>query len=203
MNTFNQKQLVKIAREHSGTFTLQNVKNAGISTRTFYRMRDAGEVIGISRGVYQLADNQERTQASPEYAILKARVPQSVLCLISALYHHELTVEIPRCVHIAINRNSAIPRIDYPKLRIYRMSEQSYNAGIEQRVIDGVTLNIYSPEKTIADCFKYRNRLGTDLAVESLKNYLSQKNAKPSEVLRMAKTCRVEKVIYPYMEALV
>jgi predicted transcriptional regulator of viral defense system len=82
-------------------------------------------------------------------------------------------------------------------------SEKSYNTGIEQQIINGVSLNIYSPEKTIADCFKYRNQLGTDLAVEALKKYLSRKNAKPAEVLRMAKICRVEKVIYPYMEALV
>lgn len=203
MSRENKKQLINIAREHNGTFTLQNAKIAGIPTRTFYRMRDAGEVIGISRGVYQLADNYEGKQGSPEYAILKARIPHSVLCLISALYHHELTVEIPRCVHIAINRNSHVPKIDYPKLQIYRMSEKSYNTGIGQQIIDGVSLNIYSPEKTIADCFKYRNQLGTDLAVESLKKYLSRKNAKPSEVLRMAKICRVEKVIYPYMEALV
>ena len=181
-----KEQLIKIARQNSGAFTLQNVRNADISIRTFYRMRDAGEVICISRGVYQLADNYEGSQGSPEYAIIKARIPQSVLCLVSALYHHELTVEIPRCVHIAIKRNSPIPRINYPKLRIYRMSEKSYNSGIDQQLIDGVSLNIYSPEKTIADCFKYRNQLGTYLAVEALKKYLSRKNAKPSTVLKMA-----------------
>ncbi len=198
-----KEKLQEASKKHNGTLTIQIVKDAGISTRTFYRMRDAKEVIRLSRGVYQLADTFEDVLGSQEYAVIKTRAPNSVLCLISALYHHELTVEIPRYVHIAINRNSHVPKIDYPKIRIYRMSEKSYNSGIMKQKINGINLNIYSPEKTIADCFKYRNQLGVDLAVEALKKYLTWKNAMPSEVLKMAEVCRVRKVIYPYMEALV
>ena len=197
------RQLKQLSRQKDGVFTTSDVGDAGISTRTFYRMRDAGEVICISRGVYQMAETDGISQASPDYAAIKARVPQGIVCTISALYHHELSVEIPRCIHLAIERNMPIPKIDYPTVRIYRMSHAPFTAGVERMEINGVIMNIFSPEKTIADIFKYREQFGIDLAIEGLKKYLAKPSAKATKILQMAKICRVEKTIKPYIEAII
>jgi predicted transcriptional regulator of viral defense system len=197
------RQLNLLSRQHKGVFTTGDVRDAGISTRTFYRMRDAGKVICISRGVYQMAEIEGLGQVSPDYAAIKARIPQAVVCTISALYHHELTVEIPRCIHLAIERNMPVPKIDYPAVRIYRMSHTPFFAGVEQMEIDGVRMKIFSPEKTIADSFKYRDKFGIDLAIEALKKYIVKPSAKPTKILQMAKICRVEKLIKPYLEAII
>lgn len=141
--------------------------------------------------------------ATPDYAAIKKRVPDGAVCLISALYHHGLTTEIPRKIHLAVHRDANIPRIDYPPVRIFRMSPRPFSTGVEQMEIGGVEMNIFSPEKTIVDCFKYRDKLGLDLAIEGLKNYLSRRDARPTAVLEMAKLCRVETIIKPYLEALV
>ena len=202
MRQNTREQLNSVAGQHSGVFTARDAERAGISTRTFYRLRDSGEIVCVSRGVFQLVDMGNNKMPTPDYAAIKKRIPESVICLISALYHHDLTTEIPRSIHLAIHRNAHIPRIDYPPVSIYRMSSKPFSAGVEQMNIGGVTVNIFSPEKTIADCFKYRDKLGLDLAVEGLKNYLVRPSARPTTVLEMAKICRVGNVIKPYLEAL-
>jgi predicted transcriptional regulator of viral defense system len=202
MRQDTRERLNIVAGQHSGVFTARDAERAGISTRTFYRLRDSGDIVCISRGVFQLVDMGNSEMPTPDYAAIKMRIPESVVCLISALYHHDLTTEIPRSIHLAIYRNAHIPRIDYPPVSIYRMSSKPFFAGVEQMKIGGVTMNVFSPEKTIADCFKYRDKLGLDLAVEGLKNYLSRTSARPTVVLEMAKICRVGNVIKPYLEAL-
>ena len=197
-----KEKLNSVARRHFGVFTARDAERAGVSTRTFYRLRDSGEIVYVSRGVFQLVDMGNNEMTTPDYAAIKMRIPESIICLISALYHHDLTTEIPRRIHLAIHRNAHIPRIDYPPVSIYRMSSKPFSAGVEQMNIGGVTVNIFSPEKTIADCFKYRDKLGLDLAVEGLKNYLVRPSARPTTVLEMAKICRVGNVIKPYLEAL-
>jgi predicted transcriptional regulator of viral defense system len=172
-----------------------------VTPTTLYRLRDRGEIISISRGVFQLV-NSECQITSPDYAAVKERVGDGVLCLISALYHHNLTTEIPRKIHLAINRNRNIPRIDYPAIKFYRMSEFHFSAGIEKMLIGGVEMNIYSAEKTIADSFKYRDKIGIDTAVEALKNYISRGGYSMSKLMEMARVCRVNNVIKPYVEAI-
>ena len=127
-------------------------------------MRDNGVLEQISRGIYRLVELPPIS--NPDLVTVSLRFPDAVICLISALYHHDLTTEIPRSIHLAIYRNAHIPRIDYPPVSFYRMSSKPFFAGVEQMKIGGVTMNIFSPEKTIADCFKYRDKLGLDLAVE-------------------------------------
>ncbi len=194
-----KEKLIALAKRGSGVFTTSKAVRAGVSSRTLYRLRDKREIVAISRGVYQLAGQDSIT---PDYAALGQRVPNGVVCMISALYHHGLTTEIPREIHIAVSRNASVPKIDYPTVRIFRMSPGSFAAGVQQKEIGGVTMNIFSPEKTIADSFKYRERFGMDLAVEALKNYLSQPDSRPTKVLEMATICRVGTIIKPYLEAL-
>ena len=203
MRQSTRTKLVRAAQRRSGIFTAQDVEREGLSPRTLYHLLDAEEIVCISRGVFQLADVDGKEMATPDYAAIKQRVPDGVACLISALYHHRLTTEIPRKIHLAVHRDAHIPRIDYPPVRIFRMSPRPFSTGVEQMEIGGVEMNIFSPEKTIADCFKYRDKLGMDLAIEGLKNYLSRRSARPTAVLEMAKLCRVGTIVKPYLEAMV
>ena len=202
MRASTREKLIQAALRNSGVFTAKDVELVGLSARELSRLRSTGDIICISRGVFQLADTNDYNSSTPDYAAIKTRVPEGVICLISALYHHELTTEIPRKIHLAVHRHANVPRIDYPSVQIYRMSDKPFSAGVEQMKIGGMTMNIFSPEKTIADCFKYRDKLGLDLAIEGLKKYLSSKKARPTAIMKMAEVCRVSKIIKPYMEAL-
>lgn len=198
MRHSTKRKVSKLAR--AGAFTIAEARQIGLSPRTLQNLIEAGEVTRLSRGVYQVTDIVNAP--SPEYAVISKRVPSGVICLISALYHHELTTEIPRTVHVAIPRNDPVPRIDYPAVRFFRMSPRPFEAGIERVTVGRVSIRIYSPEKTIADAFKYRNTFGLDLGIEALKAFLSRRGSRPGKVLEMAKICRVAKIIRPYMEAL-
>ncbi len=185
----------------SGTFTAAEARRAGVSPRTLERFRQAGKVVRLARGVYQAAETCDA--ASPEFAVIAKRVPRGVLCLLSALYHHDLTTEIPREICLAVSRDANVPRIGYPRIRIYRMSAGPFAAGIERKVVDGIELRVFSAERTLADCFKYRNRIGLDVAVEALKNYMARSGRNLERVRKMSKVCRVEKIMRPYLETLV
>ncbi len=174
---------------------------AGIHPRTLYEMLEAGLIERLSRGVYRLADLPPL--GNPDLVSVAIRAPGSVICLISALAFHELTTQVPHQVHIAVERDSRIPRIDYPPVRVFRFSERAFKAGIESHRMDNVTVRIYGPEKTVADCFKYRNKIGLDTAVEALKLYRGRRPAKMDELLRFARVCRVYNIMRPYLEALV
>ena len=130
----------------------------GIHPRTLYQLRDNGTVERISRGVYRLAELA--AISNPDLVTVASRVPNAVICLISALSFHDLTTQIPHVVSIAIQRDSRSPRIDFPPISVHQFSSESYAAGIENHEIDGVPVKIYNPEKTIVDCFKFRNKIG-------------------------------------------
>lgn len=136
-----------------------------------------------------------------DLAAVAARVPDGVVCLISALSFHELTSQIPHEIYLAIPRGKEIPRIDYPPVRVFHFSENTIAAGVETHKIAGVEVKIFTAEKTVADCFKFRNRIGLDVALEALKMCLSR-NGSRAKILEYARLCRVEKVIYPYLEAI-
>lgn len=131
------------------------------------------------------------------------RVSNAVICLVSALAYHEITTQIPHGISIALPRQSRPPSLDYPPLEVHRFSGQTYSAGIETHQIDGVSVKIYSPEKTLADCFKFRNKIGMDLVLEALRLYRARRKFNLGELLKYARICRVEKVMRPYLEATV
>ena len=124
------------------------------------------------------------------------------MCLISALELHEATDEIPHFVEIALPKGAEEPKLDYPPLRVYRFSGQAYAAGIQRRQLDGVEVRVYSLAKTIADCFKFRNRIGTDVAVAALRTAVSERRVGIDELLDFARIDRVEKIMRPYLEAI-
>jgi predicted transcriptional regulator of viral defense system len=173
---------------------------AGIHRRTLYQLRDAGVVERLSRGLYRLV--QAPPFGNPDLATVALRVPKGVVCLISALAFHEITTQIPHEVSIAVPRNNEPPRIDYPPVHVFRFALASYIAGVETREVDGVTLRVYGREKTLADCFKYRNTIGLDTCLEALRIYREQRRINVKALIEFAKICRVSRVMQPYLEAL-
>jgi predicted transcriptional regulator of viral defense system len=187
-------------RERGGILRMAEALRAGIHRRTLYQLRDRGVLEQLSRGVYRLAD--ARPLGNPDLVAVSRRVPRGVVCLLSALAYHGLTTEIPHEVYLAVPRESEPPRLDYPPIRVFRFGAKSFGAGIESHELDGVPVRIYGPEKSIADCFKYRNKLGPDVAIEALKSYRGRGRPDLAKLLRYAEACRVQNVMRPYLEAL-
>ncbi|MEK7444267.1 MAG: type IV toxin-antitoxin system AbiEi family antitoxin domain-containing protein [candidate division NC10 bacterium] len=173
---------------------------AGVHPRDLYALRDAGVLELVSRGVYRLAGLPPL--AEPDLVTVAARVPRAVIALVSALHFHGLTTEIPHEVSIALPKGTARPRLDWPPLRVYWLSAAMFTSDIEIHERDGVRLRVYGPAKTVADCFKFRNQLGIDVALEALRTGLEERKFTPAEVLRVARTCRVDRIVRPYLEAL-
>ena len=131
------------------------------------------------------------------------RVPRAVICLISALAHHGLTTQIPHSIDLALSSHSQIPHLDGLPVRAFWFSEPAFSAGVQVINIDQVPIRIYSPEKTIADCFKYRNKVGLDIAIEALRTYRERlKRPNRRALIQYAQVCRVEKIMRPYLEAI-
>ncbi len=200
MNNSSEKKALKIFHDNNGMLKTRQALDLGIHSRTLYRLRDEGKIVEISRGLYRLSDLPELSH--PDIVTVALRVPHGVICLISALEFHEITTHIPHKVYVALKRGSMTPRLKFPPLNVVRYSGEAFSMGIETHKIDGVDIQVYSPAKTVADCFKFRNRLGLDVAIEALKFALSRNKATRAEIFRCAKVCGVEKIIRPYIEAL-
>lgn len=172
---------------------------AGLNRRNLYALRDAGTITQLSRGVYRLASLPELE--APDLVTVAARVPDGVVCLISALAYHELTTQIPHAVDIALPRGAEKPRIEYPPVSFHWFSGLAFTSGIETPTVDGQKLRVYSAEKSVADAFKYRSKLGLDVALEALRTWRGRRGAVVQRLLEQARVCRVERVMRPYLEA--
>ena len=195
-----QQKALQIFREQNGWLRTSQALRLGITPRTLYHLRDQGSIVRVTRGLYRLADQP----LDPHHDILSVaqRVSNGVICLLSALAFYDLTTQIPREVYLALPNHAEKPRLDYPPLRLFWLSEQPYHAGIQEQSINGVTVRMYSPEKSVADAFKFRRKVGLDVAIESLKRYLARKESDIGVLLSMARVNRVERVMRPYLEAL-
>src|SRR5262245_40312285 len=196
----NLENAESLFRRYGGMLRASKAVALGIHPRTLYRLRDENRLVAVSRGLYRLADMPDLSD--PDLVSVATRVPQSVICLISALAFHEITTEIPHEVSIALPRTLKRPRLDHPPLRVFWFSGESLTEGIEEHKIDGVKVRVYGPEKTVADCFKFRNKIGLDVAIEALKLCRERKGATPRKLLHYARICRVERIMRPYLEAL-
>ena len=186
-------------RSQSGAFRTGDAIKAGIHPRTLYAMRDQEAIVRLGRGMYRFADMP--AMGNPDLATVALKVPKGVICLISALSWHEMTSEIPHEIYLALPRGAERPRLAYPPLRIFWFQVDAFGAGVEGHDMDGIGVRIYSPEKTLADCFKYRNKIGIDVVLEALKLYRQRKRFQADALMRFARICRVEKVMRPYLEA--
>ena len=193
------RKALNLFKDQGGILRTSEVLSAGIHPRTLYKLRDEGYIIKVDRGVYKL--NDHASLSNPDIAIVAARVPNAKICLLSALDFHEMTKEIPHKIHIAIARTQRDPKNDYPPVEVYRFTAESLTEGIEKHEIDGQTIQVYNPAKTIADCFKFRNKIGIEIALEALQRGLEEKNVEVKEILKYAKICRVKNIMKPYLEA--
>ena len=189
-----------VFRKHGGILRTSQALQAGIHPSTLYAMRDDGTLETVSRGVFRFADSEPL--GNPDLVTVATRVQNGVVCLISALAFHEITTQIPHEIHVALQRGAETPRLDYPPIKLYWFSNRAYSAGVEAHELDGVSVSIYSPEKTLADCFKFRNKIGLDTAVEAVRFYRERRSINVDALMRYAAICRVEKVMRPYLEAI-
>ncbi len=196
-----KEQPEKIFRKHGGRLRMSEAMEHGITRYMLYSLRDKGVVEQVSRGIYRLVDLPP--VSNPDIVTVSLRYPNAVICLISALAYHGITTQIPHAVSVAVTRASRTPALDLPPIQAHRFSSEAYISGIVVHRIDGVAVKIYNPEKTLADCFKFRNKIGMDVVREALKLYRSRKKFDLGQLLRYAKICRVEKVMRPYLETAV
>jgi len=189
----------EIFRKHGGRLRMSEAVEHGITRYMLYSLKARGVIEQVSRGIYRLVELPP--VSNPDLVTVSLRFPNAVICLVSALAVHDITTQIPHAVSVAVSRNSRIPTLEYPYIQAHRFSNKAYDSGIEVHLIDGVAVKIYSPEKTLADCFKYRNKIGMDVTLEALRLYKERKKFKLIELLDYAKICRVAMVMRPYIEA--
>jgi len=195
----NKVNPVEVFRANGGQLRMSEALMRGLSRYMLYSLRDRNIIESAGRGIWRLSELPPT--ANPDLFIVSKRIPHAVICLVSALAWHGITTQIPRRISVAISRKSRTPSLNYPPLNVHTFSQLAYEAGVEEHEVDGTTVKIYSPEKTLADCFKFRNQIGMDVALEALKLYRVRKPFNLDKLIEYAKICRVENVMRPYLEA--
>jgi predicted transcriptional regulator of viral defense system len=190
----------ELFRQHDGMMRTQEALHAGIHPRTLYALRDAGVLEPLSRGIYRL--REAGPLGNPDLVMVAMRAPGGVICLISALAFHELTTQIPHEVYVAVPRGAEPPHLDYPPVRTFWFTGKAFTEGIERKRVDDIDVRIYSREKTLADCFKYRHKIGMDTVLEAIRLYKQSGHTKIDALMRYAEICRVANRIRPYSEAM-
>lgn len=190
-------QAVELLTRH-GVMRQSDLTARGVHHETLARLTEGGVLLRVSRGLYQLADAD--IDAAHSLAEVAKRVPKGVVCLTSALQYYELTVQTPRRIWLAIGYKDREPKVEYPPIRIVRFSSKALELGVETHRIDGVDVKIFSPAKTVADCFRLRGRIGLNVAIEGLQNAINMRKAKPDDIVRFAKETRIWSVLRPYLE---
>ena len=194
----SQERLLELIRS-AGVFRARDLEQEGFSRKQLSRLHARGLVEQVGRGLYRVPD----AEISENQTLVEAarRVPHGVLCLLSALRFHEMTTQNPFEVWLAIGRKDRLPKVDHPPLRTVRFSGAALTEGIEEHVLQGVPVRVYKPAKTVADCFKYRNKIGLDVAIEALRDGVEKRLATFDDLWKYAKICRVSNVMRPYLES--
>ena len=183
-----------------GILRPSNLQGFGIPRVVLARLTASGELEKVARGLYRLPDTSVSEQES--LATIAVKVPQAVFCLLTALQIHELTTQLSRQIWISMPQGSHTPKIDYPPVKMVQFSGEAFSEGIETIQADQVVLRVYSVAKTVADCFKHRNKIGLDVAIEALKDARARNKVSANELWRFAKICRVANVMRPYIESI-
>ena len=201
MNPQLKAQPEEIFRKHGGLLRMSDAIDFGITRYTLYALRDRGVVEQITRGVYRLRELPPL--GDPDLVTVSLRFPKAVVCLVSALAWHGITTQIPHAVSVAAPKDSRTPTLDYPPVKAHKFSHEAYESGIVKHILDGAPVKIYNPEKTLADCFKFRNKIGMDVVLEALKLHKARNGLNLVKLLEYARVCRVENVMRPYLEMIV
>jgi predicted transcriptional regulator of viral defense system len=193
------ERLIKLARA-KGLIRPRDLAPLEIPRVSLTRAVRRGQLERVGRGLYGLPGREVSAHGS--LAEVARRVPKGVVCLLSALRFHGLSTQAPFEVWLAIENKALAPKLDYPPLRIVRFSDVAFTEGVEEHVVDGVTVRVTGVAKTVADCFKYRNKIGLDVALEGLREAWYEKRMSSDEIWRYAKVCRVANVMRPYLDSL-
>ena len=193
------QQVLQLVRERV-LLRARDLAHHGFSPTHLQRLYEQGLLVRSGRGVYMPAEAE--LDANGSLAEVALRVPTSVVCLLSALQFHGLTTQLPPHVWIALPSRAHHPHLDYPPVRVIRLSGAALTTGIESHMIAGVPVRLYTPGKTVADCFKYRNKIGLDVALEALRDCLHKRVATMDELWHYALICRVANVMRPYLESI-
>ena len=191
----------KVFKKHNGFARTNDILAAGIHRRDIKRMRDEGRIIRVKRGLYRLSEIP--LVSNQGYIDLARAVPEGVICLLSALSYHELTTFNPSVISMALCRGRRRPKIEYPPVEFYYISKKQFKAGVDEIKIKGHKIRIYCPEKTICDCFRYRSKLGLDIAKEGLSEYLKRKDRNLERLFEYAEICRVKKLMEIWVNAMI
>ena len=197
----NKATIIEYLRQHGGVARFSSIRRAGFHSDTLKKLEKEKKVEKIARGLDKLSS--DTLGSYPDYVSASLQASKGVICLVSALYFYRVTTEIPRFVDIAIPFGARANKIEYPPVKFYRFSSKAWDAGIEEYKMAGHKIKIYSLAKTVADCFKFRNKIGTDVAREAIKAAVREKRVKPREIMHFAKICRVDRIIKPILETMI
>ncbi len=200
MKTRDPDKALQAFHDMGGTVRTRDLIARGVHTDALYALRDRGVVFELGRGIYRLAKLGEA--AHPDLAVVAAAAPNAVVCLISALDYHRITTQIPATVHLAVPRGQYHGITLSVPTTVYRFDERTFKAGLELQHIDSLPLQIYSAARTVADCFKFRSKIGIDVAIEALRLGKERERLHNRELLRYARMLRVEEVMTPYLQAM-
>lgn len=198
-STTERLSVQKIFLNRHGFLRASEALEEGLQSRQLLTLTDKGVLEQLARGLFRLKDLPPLKDRN--LFVIGTKIPQGVLCLTSALAFHKLIQQLPKEYSIALIKGGQKPKLETPQIKFFWISDPAFSEGIEKHKIDQIELRVYSPEKTIADCFKFRNQIGIDLCLEALRNWLKTKNRNPERLLKYAKICRVENVMKPYLEA--
>lgn len=198
--TRDHQSVLETFRQYGGVLRTGQALIRGIHPAALYSLVETGELTRLARGLYRLADAQEFS--NPDLAVVAVKAPDAVVCLISALSFHGITTQVPRAVQLAVSRGRyAGLRLRTPPVKIYRFDAATFDQGVKTHRIDGVAVRIYGVARTLVDCFKYRNKLGLDIAIEALRFARQRKRISNREILHFARLLRQVQVISPYLES--
>ena len=200
MKKATQESMTLNTLKNNKIMTTSELRRRGIHPETLARLTKRGVLERASRGVYHTATNDLTEHHG--LAIVAAAIPAAVVCLLSALAYHEVGTQLPSRIWLALDRRARKPAMDYSPIEVVRFGGRSLTEGIEEHKIEGQTVRVYTIAKTVADCFKYRNKIGLDVAMEALREAWRARRVTMDELTHYARICRVERVMAPYLRAL-
>jgi predicted transcriptional regulator of viral defense system len=192
------QQVLDLAQSY-GVIRARDLKERGLSPRYLSRLAERGDLDRVGRGLYRHPDAPLSEHHS--LALVAARYPDATACLLSALQVWDLTTQWPRCVWAARETGDWVPEASPAELEVVHMSGPAWTEGKETVSIENVPVSVFGPAKTVADCFRFRGRVGLDVAIEALKDYVRQQAGPIDDLYRFAEVCRVRSVMAPYIEA--
>lgn len=195
------ERLYDVFNKRNGFARTKDILEAGIHRRDIKRLRDEEQIVRVKRGLYRLSEIP--LISNQGFVDVASAVPDGVICLLSALSYYELTTFNPSAISMALHRGSRKPKIEYPPVEFYYFSTKQFEVGIDTITIDGHKVRIYSPEKTICDCIRYRNKLGFDVVKEGLTEHLKRKNRNLEKLLEYTEVCRVRPLLQEWLNVIV